>query len=161
MKRLGLKLSSGIGRALSHKIKQTQRLSRKTAAVILLLMGAALVSLVSLGFAKLADYALHLNAKWSQQYPLAAFAVLPISLMLIVWFTRRYAPYTAGSGIPQVLATLSMPKVKGGNRLVALWRTALKIPLTFLGMLAGASIGCGWRFGGSIQCAAGRGDFCD
>jgi len=39
MKRLGLKLSSGIGRTLSHKIKQTQRLSRKTAAVILLLMG--------------------------------------------------------------------------------------------------------------------------
>lgn len=151
MKRLGLKLSSGIGRALSHKIKQTQRLSRKTAAVVLLLMGAALVSLVSLGFARLADYALHLNREWSRQYPLVAFAVLPAAMMLIVWFTRRYAPYTVGSGIPQVLAMLSMPKVKGGNRLVALGRTVWKIPLTFLGMLAGASIG---REGPSVQVGA-------
>ena len=151
MKRLGLKLSSGIGRALSHKIKQTQRLSRKTAAVVLLLMGAALVSLVSLGFARLADYALHLNREWSRQYPLAAFAVLPAAMMLIVWFTRRYAPYTAGSGIPQVLAMLSMPKVKGGNRLVVLGRTVWKIPLTFFGMLAGASIG---REGPSVQVGA-------
>ena len=151
MKRLGLKLSSGIGRALSHKIKQTQRLSRKTAAVVLLLMGAALVSLVSLGFARLADYALHLNREWSRQYPLAAFAVLPAAMMLMVWFTRRYAPYTAGSGIPQVLAMLSMPKVKGGNRLVALGCTVWKIPLTFVGMLAGASIG---REGPSVQVGA-------
>lgn len=151
MSRLGIEVSGKIGRTLSHKIKQTQRLSRKTAAVVLLLVGAALVSLVSLGFAKLADYALSLNLEWTKKYPLAAFVVLPLALMLIVWLTRRYAPYTAGSGIPQVLATLSMPRVKGGNRLVALGRTMLKIPLTFLGMLAGASIG---REGPSVQVGA-------
>ncbi|WP_040660096.1 chloride channel protein [Neisseria shayeganii] len=145
------RISSRIGKTLSRKIKQTKRLSRKTAAFALLLAGAALVALVSLGFARLADYALELNQEWTRAYPWAAVVVLPAAMMLLVWFTRRYAPYTAGSGIPQVLAALSLPHGAEKNRLVALGQTLLKIPLTFLGMLAGASIG---REGPSVQVGA-------
>lgn len=134
-----------------HKIKQTQRLSRKTAAFAFLLAGAALVASVSLLFAHMADFALELNARWVRQYPWFAWVALPLGLPLIVWLTRRFAPYTAGSGIPQVLASLSLPYGAQKTRLVALWQTLLKIPLTFLGMLAGASIG---REGPSVQVGA-------
>ncbi len=140
-----------IGQRLSHKIIQTRRLSRKTIAFVFLLFGSALVALVSLLFAKMADWALEQNAHWVQQYPWFAWVALPLGLPLIVWLTRRFAPYTAGSGIPQVLASLSLPHGAQKTRLVALGQTLLKIPLTFLGMLAGASIG---REGPSVQVGA-------
>ncbi len=134
-----------------HKIRQTQRLSRKTVAFAFLLAGAALVALVSLLFAHMADFALEQNALLVRKYPWFAWVALPLGLPLIVWLTRRFAPYTAGSGIPQVLASLSLPYGAQKLRLLTLGQTMLKIPLTFLGMLAGASIG---REGPSVQVGA-------
>ncbi len=147
MKRLGNKL----GKNIAHKLVQTQRLSRKTIAFGFLLAGAALVALTSLFFAKAADWALEENARLAAEYPWFAWVALPLGLPLIVWLTQRYAPYTSGSGIPQVLASLSLPYGSQKTRLVALGQTMLKIPLTFLGMLAGASIG---REGPSVQVGA-------
>lgn len=138
-------------RTLIHKLRQTRRLSRKTLAFMFLLTGAALVAFVSLAFAKAADWALEENARLVKEYPWFAWAALPLGLPLIVWLTRRFAPYTAGSGIPQVLASLSLPYGAQKTRLISLWQTMLKIPLTFLGMLAGASIG---REGPSVQVGA-------
>lgn len=138
-------------RRLLHKISQTRRLSRKTVSFSFLLAGAALVALSSLVFAKLADFALEKNAELVKQYPWFAWVALPFGLMLIAWFTRRFAPYTSGSGIPQVLASLSLPYGAQKLRLVKFGRTVWKIPLTFLGMLAGASIG---REGPSVQVGA-------
>lgn len=140
-----------VGRSVSHKALQTKRLSKKTLAFVFLLLGATLVAGVSLGFAKVADYALELNAHWVQKYPWFAWVALPFGLPLIVWLTQRFAPYTSGSGIPQVLASLSLPYGPQKTRLISLWQTLLKIPLTFMGMLAGASIG---REGPSVQVGA-------
>ena len=140
-----------LGYHLAHKIQQTKRLSRKTVAFVFLLTGSALVALTALLFAEMAEYALALNAQWVRQYPWFAWVALPFGLPLIVWLTRKYAPYTAGSGIPQVLASLSLPHGAQKTRLIALGQTLLKIPLTFLGMLAGASIG---REGPSVQVGA-------
>lgn len=136
---------------ISHKIQQTRRLSRKTVALGFLLAGATLVAVVSMVFAHLADYALTLNAQLVARYPWFAWLAMPLGFMLIVWFTRRYAPYTVGSGIPQVLASLSLPYGPNKGRLISLPQTLLKIPLTFFGMLVGASIG---REGPSVQVGA-------
>ncbi|MDO5059304.1 MAG: chloride channel protein [Neisseria sp.] len=138
-------------KSLAHKIVQTRRLSRKTAALVYLLIGSALVAAVSLGFAKAADWALEQNAELAAHYPWFSWVALPVGLMVILWLTRRFAPYTSGSGIPQVLASLSLPYGDSKNRLVAFFQTMLKIPLTFLGMLVGASIG---REGPSVQVGA-------
>lgn len=138
-------------RALTHKLQQTRRLSRKTIGFSFLLIGAALVALVSWAFAKMADFALEGNAHLVQQYPWFAWMALPFGLMLIAWLTRRFAPYTSGSGIPQVLAALSLPYGAQKTWPVKFGRTLLKIPLTFLGMLVGASIG---REGPSVQVGA-------
>ncbi|KQB49188.1 hypothetical protein LD10_13775, partial [Neisseria meningitidis] len=60
-------------------------------------------------------------------------------------------PSPPGSGIPQVIASLSLPYGAQKTRLIRLGQTLLKIPLTFLGMLFGVSIG---REGPSVQVGA-------
>ena len=137
--------------ALQHKWLQTRRWSRKSVSLSILLMGATLVALASLLFAKLADWALEKNAQWVAQYPWFAWVALPLGLPVILWLTRRFAPYTAGSGIPQVIASLALPSGTHKKHALGFWATMLKIPLTFLGMLAGASIG---REGPSVQVGA-------
>jgi H+/Cl- antiporter ClcA len=138
-------------RSLRRKSRQARRLSRKSVQMALLLGGAALVSLVALGFARLADYALELNAAWVARTGWIAFILLPFGLALIRWLTLRLAPNVSGSGIPQVIGALSLPPGAGQSSLVSLRQTVWKIPLTFLGMLAGASIG---REGPSVQVGA-------
>lgn len=134
-----------------HKWLQTRRWSRKSVSLLMLLIGATLVALVSLLFAKLSDWALEQNARLVAQYPWFAWVALPLGLPVILWLTRRFAPYTAGSGIPQVIASLSLPSGAHKKYALGFFATMLKIPLTFLGMLIGASIG---REGPSVQVGA-------
>ena len=136
---------------ITHKIRQTRRISRKSIAFLFLLAGSALVALTALLFAWMADFALETNAELVQKYPWFAWVALPFGLPLIVWITRRFAPYTSGSGIPQVLASLALPYGANKTRLIRLRETLLKIPLTFLAMFAGASVG---REGPSVQVGA-------
>ncbi|PJG83537.1 chloride channel protein [Caviibacterium pharyngocola] len=143
--------SGRIRYALHKKLRQTHRISRKSIEFACLLIGAALVALFSLGFALLADLGLEWNAHWSAKYPLAVWIVLPAGLALLAWFTPKYTPYVAGSGIPQVIASINLPHGANKLRLVAFWQTLWKIPLTFLAMLLGASVG---REGPSVQVGA-------
>lgn len=134
-----------------RKARHLGRLSRKTVQLSLVLSGAALVAFVSLGFAHLADLALHLNSRWLAANSWLAFLLLPLGLPLIRALTLRFAPNAAGSGIPQVIASLSLPPSAGSRDLVSLSQALWKIPLTFFGLLIGASIG---REGPSVQVGA-------
>ncbi len=136
---------------LHKKLRQTHRISRKTIEFSCLLIGASLVALFSLGFAKLAELGLEWNALWTAKYPLAVWLVLPLGMALLAWFTPRYTPYVGGSGIPQVIAALSLPHGARKSYLVQFVQTLWKIPLTFLAMLFGASVG---REGPSVQVGA-------
>ena len=60
---------------------------------------------------------------------------LALRFGVITWFIAKYTPYVGGSGIPQVIASLSLPHHANKNRLVAFGQTLWKIPLTFLAML--------------------------
>ncbi|MBV7388773.1 chloride channel protein [Pasteurellaceae bacterium TAE3-ERU1] len=146
---------------LHHKGHQTWRLSRKSIEFICLLIGAALVALVSLGFALLSEMGLEWNAHWAQHYPYAIWIALPLGLPILAWFTQRYTPFVSGSGIPQVIASLSLPHGANKTRLITFWQTIWKIPLTFLAMCLGASVG---REGPSVQVGAAVmlawGNFC-
>ncbi|MCW9710443.1 chloride channel protein [Avibacterium sp. 21-586] len=136
---------------IHRKLRQSYRISRKTIEFSCLLIGAALVSLFSLGFAKFADLALHLNALWTAKHPYAVWFVLPLGLAFLAWFTAKYTPYVSGSGIPQVIASIDMPYSANKSKLIAFGQTLWKIPLTFLAMLFGASVG---REGPSVQVGA-------
>ena len=134
-----------------RKARQTRRLSRKSMPLMLLLGGAALVALVALAFAQLADLALEWNRAWVADYGWAAFILIPAAFALLRWATIRLAPNAAGSGIPQVIGALSMAPGPAQTSLVSLRQTLWKIPLTFLGLAAGASAG---REGPSVQVGA-------
>ncbi|MEO7057736.1 MAG: chloride channel protein [Caldimonas sp.] len=78
---------------------------------------------------------------------------MPLVTAAVVWVTRRYAPGAAGSGIPQVMATLDTAVATGDIRLFVSLRLAFaKFMLTAAGLLAGLSLG---REGPSVQIAAG------
>lgn len=138
-------------RLLHKKIRQTNRLSRKSVEFFCLLIGAAFVALFSFGFAKLADIGLEFNAYWTHRFPLVVWLVLPSGLAVLTWFTQKYTPYVAGSGIPQVIASINLPYHGNKTRLIAFGQTLWKIPLTFFAMAIGASVG---REGPSVQVGA-------
>ncbi|WP_374042926.1 chloride channel protein [uncultured Haemophilus sp.] len=59
----------------------------------------------------------------------------------LTWFTKKYTPYVGGSGIPQVIASINLPHSSYKTKLVEFSQTIWKIPLTFLAMLIGVSVG--------------------
>jgi H+/Cl- antiporter ClcA len=120
-------------------------------AIVIALAAAAGLTVV--GFSWLADMAyasfaaLRNRAWWSPLF------WTPACTAFVVWCTRRFAPGAAGSGIPQVMATLE-PEVGEAERglFVSLRLTVAKIVLTTGGLLGGLSLG---REGPSVQIAAG------
>lgn len=77
----------------------------------------------------------------------------PAITAAVVWATRRWAPAAAGSGIPQVIASLEPGlTVPQRGRFVSLRLSVAKILLSSAGFMAGLSIG---REGPSVQVAAG------
>jgi H+/Cl- antiporter ClcA len=108
---------------------------------------------VVVAFTWLAEQA---SAYFTQIRAMAAWAPLlwtPLCTALVVWCTRRWAPGAAGSGIPQVMATLERRVGEGERGLfVSLKLSLAKILLTAGGLLGGLSLG---REGPSVQIAAG------
>jgi H+/Cl- antiporter ClcA len=109
--------------------------------------------LTVVGFTWLAEAA---SSQFATLRALAWWAPLlcaPACAAAVVWCTRRFAPGAAGSGIPQVMATLENGVGEAERGLfVSLRLSVAKILLTSAGLLGGLSLG---REGPSVQIAAG------
>ena len=137
--------------SLKKRVRHTRRVSRHSWRIAVFLGGAAIVALFSLGFAWLAEVMLEWNRHITHAHWWSALLMLPLAFAVIRWLTLRHAPEARGSGIPQVIAAMSMPAGRAQTTLVSLRQSLWKIVLTAAGLLAGASIG---REGPSVQVGA-------
>lgn len=114
--------------------------------------GAVLVGLAALAFAKVADIANGLFHQMAAVAPLAPLILTPAMFALCAFISRRFAPFSGGSGIPQVIAAIRTPANSPLFAALLDLRSALiKCVLTVGALLAGGSVG---REGPTVQVSA-------
>jgi len=119
----------------------------------LVVAAAAVAGLTVVAFTWLTEHAVALFFKLQTAAWWSPLLWTPVCTGAIVWATRKFAPGAAGSGIPQVVATLESAMAPAQRSLLVSMRLTLaKIFLTAWGVLAGLSLG---REGPSVQIAAG------
>ena len=140
-------------RTLKEALSQEFADWRLWLARAIVVAAAVLAGLTVVGFTWLAETAsgwfgvLRAHAWW------APLLCAPACAAAVVWCTRRFAPGAAGSGIPQVMATLEKDVGDAERGLfVSLRLSVAKILLTSSALLGGLSLG---REGPSVQIAAG------
>lgn len=139
-------------RAVARKSRQAGRISRTTRRYAVFMCGAGGVALFSMVFAWVADVVLRWNAQVTAHSPWLAFVMLPCGLAALRWLTLRFAAQARGSGIPQVIAAITLPPDGPPQRLLVSFRQSIwKVWLTTGALLVGASVG---REGPSVQVGA-------
>jgi len=138
--------------AARRKTRQVGRISRTSMRYGVFMCGAGCVALFSIVFAYIAELALNWNARVTAATPWLAFALLPFGLAALRWLTIRLAPQARGSGIPQVIAAVTLPPDGAAQGVLVSFRQSMwKVLLTTGALAAGASVG---REGPSVQVGA-------
>ncbi|MEZ2349594.1 chloride channel protein [Caballeronia sp. RCC_10] len=114
-------------------------------------LGAILVGLVAVYYARLIDWGYGLFMHYRAEHPWLPLIVTPAVAALCVFLTRSFFRGSEGSGIPQVIAVLHSPTAAAGKRLMTLKILASKIAVSFIAILGGFTIG---REGPTVQVGA-------
>lgn len=114
-------------------------------------IGAVLLGLAAIAFAKMGDLAQSLFLGFEHRWPYAPLLLTPALFAAVVYATTRWIPEARGSGIPQVIAASRKPENAGTGPLVSLGTAAAKVVMTVIMLLGGASVG---REGPTVQLSA-------
>ncbi len=145
-------MRSLIRKALAADRGRLQRNTERTRDYLSLFGGAAIVALCVIALARVADAALYWGEDLFDAYPWAFLILTPLGFALIRYVTFAYAPFAAGSGIPQTMAAIRVRDVQTQlGQFLSPLQVALKMVLVCVGLACGASIG---REGPSIQVGA-------
>ena len=119
---------------------------------IALWVGAILVALAAILFAKASDWSYHLFQVMLGYGAWIPLIITPLVFGVLAWVTEGKLRATRGSGIPQVIGTLHIEDEDFRSRMLALPIAVGKMILTLLAMAVGASIG---REGPTVHVGAG------
>lgn len=119
---------------------------RRFATVI----GAVLVGLVALLFARAADWAMALFGRATASVHWLPFVITPLGVFALAAVTKYWTPEARGSGIPQVIAAARDP-AGPIDPLISLKTGFAKLAMTLAALLVGASVG---REGPTVQVSA-------
>jgi H+/Cl- antiporter ClcA len=117
----------------------------------LFVLGGLTVGGLAVALAFLSDEAQAIFRQVRVDFWWSPFLITPFGLALAAWFTKRYAPNAAGSGIPQVIAARQLADTNAREALVSIKTALFKIALLLFGLLCGASAG---REGPTVQVGA-------
>lgn len=104
-------------------------------------VGGATVGLAAVVFAKSADLAFAAFHALQTRWPWLPLLCTPAAFALLAWLTEGALRATRGSGIPQVIAALSVEDGGFRQRMLALPVALGKMALTLFALLGGASVG--------------------
>lgn len=113
--------------------------------------GAILLGLAALSFAKAGDLVQALFGRVVAVAPYAPLVLTPALFAAVVFVIARWAPDARGSGIPQIIAAARDPQRGGTGPLASLNTAVVKVGMTLLMLLGGASVG---REGPTVQLSA-------
>ncbi|MBB6182802.1 chloride channel protein [Oleiagrimonas soli] len=119
---------------------------------IALWLGAILVALAAIVFAKASDWSFSLFQRMVAYKAWLPLCVTPVVFGLLAWATEGKLRAARGSGIPQVIGTLHVEDAGFRERMLALPIAISKMVMTLLAMMVGASIG---REGPTVHVGAG------
>ena len=114
-------------------------------------VGAIVLAIFALAFSKAADIAMAWFARLFQAVPLIPLILTPLIFAIVAYATKRWASAARGSGIPQIIAAADIPESETAGRLSSLKTGVLKVVLTLMMLLGGASVG---REGPTVQVSA-------
>lgn len=104
-------------------------------------IGAIMVGLVALLFARLADGGILVFRNMVASHPWWPWVISPLVFGGLVWMTEGRLRNARGSGIQQVIAAIGRPQSGLRNQLLALRIAVAKMAMTLTALLAGASVG--------------------
>lgn len=117
-------------------------------------IASVITGLIAVIYARLFLMAENLTAVIYKQHEWHLFILMPVCFLVAWWLVKRFAPYSRGSGIPQVAAAIEITSPRSDqkiNKLLSIRVILVKVLSSLVLAIGGGAIG---REGPTIQIAA-------